>query len=411
MACVSRLRYRNEPTFAETLFAHRDFPFLIAVKIDVQRRGVHYTRRAMEAVDPTVHQVYAWEGVHYPHSLLLRDGTTILAYPQPRDREPYDVDFIDGRFVLIDDGAVVEEVEVWRKPLYYDKKTRSGLPMREVVSARPQRLDIFASSFCHFAHVDDQGCQFCPLPHHHSQLREAYDLPTRLKPEDVKECIAEALKEPGRFTNIHITGGSVIKGHDMLDAELDYYIKLLRAIGELFAAPRFPSQLLASPFSEKQLIRLREETGLGSYTSNIEVLDEQRFNWICPGKAHHIGYREWKDRLVRAVDIFGRGNVGTGIVGGVETAAPHGFVSEDEALRATLDEAEDLARQGVTTVHTVWAPQKGSKFHDLKAPSLDYFIRLARGLQDIRARHGLSVDFDDYRRCGNHPDSDLARLQ
>ncbi|PPQ36835.1 hypothetical protein SAMN06265338_11639 [Rhodoblastus acidophilus] len=411
MVCVSRIPRRDEATFAEVLGAHPDFPRLIAIKIDVQRRGLHYTRRAMAAVDPTRHQIYMWEGVAYPHSMLLRDGTTILAYPQPRDRNPYDVDFIDGAFVLIDAGQVVETVELWPKPLYYDKKTSSGLPMKEVVSARPQRLDIFASSFCHFAHVDDQGCQFCPLPHHHSQLREAYDLPTRLKPEDVKECIAEALKEPGRFTNIHITGGSVIKGREMLDAELDYYIKLLRAIGEVFATPRFPSQLLASPFSEKQLIRLREETGLGSYTSNIEVLDEQRFNWICPGKAHHIGYREWKDRLVRAVDIFGRGNVNTGIVGGVETAAPHGFPSEAEALRATLDEAEDLAQKGVTTVHTVWAPQKGSKFSELRSPSLDYFIRLASGLQEIRARHGLSVDFDDYRRCGNHPDSDLARLQ
>ena len=55
-------------------------------------------------------------------------------------------------------------------------------------------------------------------------------------------------------------------------------------------------------------------------------------------------------------------------------------------------------------------PRPGSAFKDQKAPSLDYFIRLAQGLQDIRASHGLKVDFDDYRRCGNHPNSDLARL-
>ena len=32
------------------------------------------------------------------------------------------------------------------------------------------------------------------------------------------------------------------------------------------------------------------------------------------------------------------------------------------------------------------------------------------GLRNLRVRYRLSVDFDDYRRCGNHPDSDLARL-
>jgi len=33
------------------------------------------------------------------------------------------------------------------------------------------------------------------------------------------------------------------------------------------------------------LIRLYEQTGLSSYTSDIEVLNEEKFNWICPGKA------------------------------------------------------------------------------------------------------------------------------
>ena len=88
-----------------------------------------------------------------------------------------------------------------------------------------------------------------------------------------------------------------------------------------------------------------------------------------------------------------------------------GFKSEADALASTLSEADWLANKGVTTVYIVWVPRPGSAFKDQRAPSLDYFIRLAQGLQDIRASHGLKVDFDDYRRCGNHPDSDLARLQ
>lgn len=411
MPIALRQKFRDEPSFDEVVAQHPRFPRLVARKIDVQRRGVHYSKRALEAVDPARHQIYTWENVNYPHSLLLRDGGTILVIPQPEERDPYVVDFIDGRFVLLDAGLLVEDVEIWPKPDYYDKKTSSGRLMREVVSARPQRLDIFVTSFCHFFHVDDQGCKFCSLPYHHRQLRSENGLPTRLQASDIRECIVEALKEPGRFANIHITGGSIVKGEDVLDMEVDYYITLLQAIGEAFAATRFPSQLLATAFNERQLTRLREQTGLSSFTADIEVLNEDLFNWICPGKAHWVGYREWQKRLIRAVDIFGRGNVGTGIVGGVETASPHGFRTEYDALRSTLDEAEFLAQNGVTTVHTVWAPQIGSQFYHLKAPSLDYFIRLARGLQDIREKYGLSVDFDDFRRCGNHPDTDLARLQ
>ena len=98
------------------------------------------------------------------------------------------------------------------------------------------------------------------------------------------------------------------------------------------------------------------------------------------------------------------------MVGGVELAKPNGFTSEDDALKSTLEEAEDLASHGVTTVYIVWVPRPGSAFRDQTNPSLDYYIRLARGLHDLRVRYHLRADFDDYRRCGNHPDTDLSRL-
>ncbi len=418
MVAVLKKSYRNERSFDEVLGEHPAFPRLVALKIDAQRRGVAYTERAQAAVDPLIHQLrspYIFgsrDGVikPLPESLLLRDGTTILTDPTPEDQDPYIVDHIDGRFVLVDDGKVVEEVDLWPKPAYYDKQTRTGLPMSHIVSARPQRLNVFQSSFCYFW-AENEGCKFCDIVTHTKQQREELGVPNRLRPQDVKETVAEALKEPGRFTSLCLTAGSVIKGDTLFDREVEFYIELLQAIGENFKTKKFPSQLIASAFNEKQLARLYEETGLTSYTSDLEVLNEQMFNWICPGKAKWVGYKEWRERLVRAVDIFGRGNVNTGIVGGVEMAQPHGFKTEKEALASTLEEAEYLAERGVSTVYIVWVPRPGSDLRGQKAPSLDYFIRLAQGLQDLRSKYGLRIDFDDYRRCGNHPDTDLARLQ
>ena len=417
MVALLKTRYREEPSFDETLANHPRFPRLIALKIDAQRRGVRYTARAEAAVDPALHQLrspYIFgsrDGAikPLPESLLLRDGTTILADPTPAEQDPYVVDYVDGRFVLTDGGRLLEDVDLWPKPAYYDKNTSSGLPMSHIVSARPQRLNVFQSSFCYFW-AEDKGCKFCDIVTHTKQQRDELGVPNRLRPNDVKETIAEALKEPGRFTSLCLTAGSVIKGDALFDREVDFYIELLQAIGENFTTKKFPSQLIASAFNEKQLRRLYEETGLTSYTSDLEVLNEELFNWICPGKAKWVGYQEWRERLVRAVDIFGRGNVGTGIVGGVELARPHGFTNEQDALESTLAEAEYLAERGVSTVYIVWVPRPGSDFKGQQAPSLDYFIRLAQGLQDLRVKYGLTIDFDDYRRCGNHPDTDLARL-
>lgn len=407
----------RELSFKEVIEKYPQVPRLIILKTDVQRRGVHYTDRALSVLDESIYQLrspYIFgsrdaQVTSGPESLLLRDGTSIIADSTPIDKNPYTVDLVDGKTVLVDNGEVLEEVEYWSKPDYYNKKTSTGIPMSFIASARPQRLNIFQSGFCHFW-ANDKGCRYCDIVSHFKQQREELGIPPKLNSRDVAETIKEAVKEPGRFTGICLTAGSNTRGKEPFDEEVEYYIEILQAIGENFATQKFPSQLIATAFTEKQLARLYEETGLMSYTSDLEVLNEELFNWICPGKAEWVGYQEWKNRLIRAVDIFGRGNVSTGIVGGVELAKPNGFTSEDDALKSTLEEVEYLAGHGVNTVYIVWVPKPGSSFRDQQNPSLEYFVRLTKGIHEIRAKYNLSIDYDDYRRCGNHPDSDLARL-
>lgn len=416
----TQLLRKHDSGLQDVLALHPDFPPLIGLKIDVQRRGVHYTERALASVDPAIHQLRSANifgtrdkvlRPQLPDSLLLRDGTSIVVDPAPLDRDPYHVDFIDGAFYLVDAGEVLEEVDLWHKPSFYDKTTNSGIPMNLVAQARPQRINIFLSGFCYFWADGVGGCKFCDIVNFNKQQKEVFvGRPNRPRVADIAETVKEALKERGRFTTFCITGGSVLNGEELFDLEVSHYIETLQAIGENFTTRKFPSQIVASAFNERQLERLYAETGLSSYTTDLEVLDEHLFDWVCPGKAEHVGYKEWRSRLIRAVDIFGRGNVNTGIVGGIELARPHGRKTEAEGLAATLDEAEYLAEHGVSTIHTVWVPRPGSVFHDQQAPSLDYYIRLAKGLHGLRVKYGLGVDFDDYRRCGNHPDTDLARL-
>jgi hypothetical protein len=410
-------RRRDEPSLDQVCASHPDVPRLVVVKTDVQRRGVYYTDAALRQLDPERHQT---TGTHIfgardgqtaarPESLLLRDGSSIVTTPTPLDQDPYVVDVVDGVLALTDSGRPVEEVEYWPRPDFYGKSTRSGLPMRVVVSARPQRLNVFPYRHCHFWN-EGEGCLFCDIV---PQLRKGKDdlgIPARLDPEDVRETIAEAVKEPGRFVGLCLTAGSNTRGAAPFDEEVDYYVKILQAIGASFETTKFPSQLIGTAFTEAQLERLHRETGLMAYTADIEVLDERLFEWICPGKARWIGYREWKRRLVAAVKIFGRGRVNTGIVAGVELARPHGFATEEEALRRVLGEAEELAAEGVSTVFIVWSPRPSSALGDQRNASLDYYVRLAKGLHGLRVKYRIPVEFDDYRHCGNHPDTDLSRL-
>lgn len=407
----------HELTFSEVVAKHPDVPRLIILKTDVQRRGVFYTERALSVLDEKRHSV---TGTHIfgsrdgriaarPESLLLRDGTSIITTPTPLEEDPYVVDLVDGKPFLLGRGEPIEEVEYWPAPAYYGKLSSSGVPMKNIVSARPQRLNIFPYRYCTFWN-NGKGCTFCDIVCQLKKGKEELKIPARLDPAEVAEVVGEALKEPGRFSAVFLTSGSITTGKAPFDAEVDYYIEILSEVGSHFRVPKFPSQLIGTAFSEEQLERLYRETGLMSYTADIEVLDEELFNRHCPGKAEWIGYWEWKRRLVAAVGIFGRGRVNTGIVAGVELAKPHGFASEDEALARTLEQAEELASQGVSTVFIVWSPRPGTPLGNQKNASLDYYVRLARGLHQLRVKYRLAIDHDDYRRCGNHPDTDLSRL-
>jgi hypothetical protein len=91
-------------------------------------------------------------------------------------------------------------------------------------------------------------------------------------------------------------------------------------------------------------------------------------------------------------------------------AEPHGFKTVDEALKSNFDGCEFLAKRGVAMMSLVWRPARASLFRGQKQPPLDYYARLVKGLHDIRSAYGLKVHSDDYKHCGNHPDSDLSRI-
>jgi biotin synthase-related radical SAM superfamily protein len=406
----------KELSFSEVAEKYPNFPKLIMLKTDIHRRGVYYTQDAVNAVDISKHQL---GGTHIfgtrdgkltkrPEAFVLRDGTSVLSTPTPLENNPYVVDLIDGKLFVTDNGEALEEIFYWDKPNYYDKKTSSGALMQNIVNARPQRLYLIPNRYCHFW-SEDNGCKFCDIVNNLKRQKDEIDMQTRIKPKDVQETIKEALKEKGRFSAICLTSGSDFRGEKAFDKEIDYYIEILQAIGENFSSKKFPSQLICSAATKEQLKRLYDNTGISSLTMDIEILNENIFNEVCPGKAKWVGYKEWKKRLIDAVDIFGEGRVNTGIVSGVELVQPFGFKSEDEALEAVLKEADELASYGVSSVNMVWVPRPNTYLANEKNASLEYYVRLSQGLQEIRRKHKIEIDFDDYRRCGNHPDSDLAR--
>jgi hypothetical protein len=412
-----------EMSFHDAVRAYPYVPPMIILKIDMLRRGIVYTKNAVEHVDPQVYMtnrryIFNEDTGSTPVSLLLRDGTSVNIgggevenagnIGLQNGRTPYVIDYADGKFAITDEGEILEETDFWRKPEYYNKTTNNGLPMWQVVSARPQKLDISVNNLCHFWDKPGGGCKYCVAGGMYEKTKDIRS--TILKADDVRETVAEAIRQEGGFSTIMFTGGSILSGQELFDDEVELYIELICAAGDNFNEGRFPSFLVGSAFSVKQLARIYTKTKLMSYTADIEVLNEECFNWICPGKAEFIGYKTWKERLYRAVDIFGKGNVSTGLVNGVEMAKPKGFASEKEALPAVFEEMDEITSHGVSLAAGVWGIGALSILKNQVNPSLDYYIQVFRESDRLHQKYGIPVYNEDYRRCGSHPNMDLARL-
>ena len=96
-------------------------------------------------------------------------------------------------------------------------------------------------------------------------------------------------------------------------------------------------------------------------------------------------------------------------MGGAELAGEGAVPSVDDALARNVEACEWFAERGVTCLSVIWRPHRRSVLGWVPMPPIDYYVRLAREFHAVRARHGLVAFEDDYKACGNHPDSDLER--
>jgi hypothetical protein len=400
-------------------------PFVI-LKQSVRLHGASLTDKALDRLQGSVYSYSSTQNLHTEHEIqqtgralpgpiILRDGSTAAVSFEEEFANPYLVDWDGENFILLDGDEFIDTIDFVPRPQYVGKKTSRGVPMETIAEARTQYMFITTYAHCHLWDTGEQ-CRYCMFFTDTKGLRqeisrsglEKIKKNSAVDPEDIYETVKEALKERGRFSGIHFTAGMDYNGEELFDDEVNRYIDAIRAAGRNFRA-RFPSFLTAPAYSKKQLKRIHDETLLSAYAAHIEVWDERISKWICPGKNKFPGREEWIRRTFDAVEIFGVGNVYSQIVAGVELARPHGFKTIDEALDSNFRACEYYAKNGVIFVATFWRPHKFSTLGKQPSPPLEYYVRLARGLHDIRKSYGLSADQDDYKHCSNHADTDMER--
>lgn len=379
-------------------------PRSIVLKADVLREGVRYTdelTRIGKWALPQIHFIFEWDHdeVHrkedvvegwitVPQTFCLPDGTNVLI--KLDSDSPYEIHYQgDGRYTLDRDGTLIEEVFFTPRPQWFTKRTRDNSLMCKVAGGNGECVfSVLNLSFCQYFSSGDQ-CRFCTIVPTQDKNRElGMGKHTARDLDRILETFDTAAAE-GAIQHFCLSGGG------MLDRgqEAAYFSQLVTALRQAAGYQGQPFLIASQALDEDDARRLYDAgEGTIQLSYPLEVWDERLFSIICPGKAKHVGRTRWLDAMCRAVEIFGRGNVGTNLVAGVETAAPDGFAHEEQAQESTLEGFAWLCRHDIRPSFSPWTVAPGSLWEDKATPGTDYSLRLGIELYNLQKKHDLTYD-------------------
>ena len=401
----------------ELLNKFSDIPRSVVLKTDLLRLGVKHTPILKEIGTwsrPQTHSVYEFdhEDVHtkddttegwvnIPCEFRFSDGTSTMLIVDTKS--PYEIRGEDGKHMLYLGENPIEEVIFCPRPTWYMKKTSHGTLMSTVGYQVGDCITVICVNHCEYFNTDD-ACGFCCLNPTTDRSRElGIDRTIARTVDDFVETYAEASKETCHIT---LSGGGLIDRKK----EAGRHIRMLTALRD---AGYRPDELMTvvQALEEEDTRRLYDLGVATCIAFDMEVWQGDMWPIIVPGKSKFVGRDRWINCLIKAVEIFGRGNVMTNFVAGCEMVPPHGFKDVDEAVNSTLDGFEWLVQRGITPHFTCWSNNPGSKLANVELPPTEYYLKLGIGHHKLLIKYDLSLPKARCHDCSsNAPGYDFQRL-
>lgn len=286
-----------------------------------------------------------------------------------------DVDENENLVAFFDDKRV-ENVEIHfvKEPEYYSKKLKNGESIKKYVSACGlDELNIIPWKGCAIS----RGCRFCGInnfvtkedlsAHKISRNKNEWHDNSNQYLDNLEEAVSIAVKSECYKEHAHVI---LIAGNlddNSLDFEAEVFAKITERINPIIRdISKEGVVVVITPPNNYELISRLKDAGVSKIVFNLEAITEQGFEKYCPGKAN-LGYQFFTERLKYAIDVFGKGNVWTNLVFGLEN-------KED-----TLEKCDLLTQDGVVISANVLHLDKGN-FLDCNVPEvydvIDFYYRL-----------------------------------
>lgn len=371
----------------------------ILIKISLLFSGIRFTPELEEAGKWALpnYQPYRFskeerldrkeDYVNIPYLMLLNK---LLIRVKINNNSPYKILRENGDYVLYCDEEPIEKIVFQKKPDWFSRKIQDGTPVPKLgLSQHGDMLIVNASPGCeYFLHQDEDNgnyrCRFCFYGVPNPNMPTLGQPKTLIKEEDLRR-LAEAVSIASKEINhIYLVAGSMAD----IQEEAERYIQIAEVINQ--AVDGNVNICCGSSALPKGASLELKQQGVGAVCFNLEIWDKDLWGEICPGKSKFVGRENWLRGLTDAVEVFGRGNVMSAFVSGIEVLPPYGY-STQKALDSSLEGAEWLLQNGVISLFTLYWPKDPTEFEKNSDAIHDYFLELSNGYHKLRKQYKLDI--------------------
>lgn len=367
-----------------------DFPLDIFIDEDNYGIGTKYSEsiNAMFSQDKESHK-----GVQFPACFITPKGHYQVRIRWNRTSR-YKLIHENGRFDIIDkdsEKVIYEDLKFRRRADYYKDKTSDGTQMRYV--AQDNGLGVIFICYSNECSLKDKGedCLFCNINATKATYGEdiAWKTPAQIG-ETVKRAYADG------YNHLTVSGGFIPERR-----EVEYYLDVAETISDYLDGETFHGTVCVGAPEDFSVFEKYKEAGFSSIATNMEVWNANLFDYYCPGKSKHSGgHDRWLAALKKEVDVFGRYNVRSTFVAGLETKD------------SLLEGISYLAENGVIGNPSQWYVNVGSQLEGHRTPQPEWHWEVQERTAEIYINNGIS--WDQFRNATADPDTvahDLFRLK
>lgn len=279
---------------------------LIKLKAELICKGIKINETSEKVYDME-HKTKIKRTSNMGLQLLLADDMIVSVPYNENSTSKYYLYEKENKTFLTDDHLVVEVKPFpFTSPLWYDEKLENGEYVSNYIQKEGKDVLIcsITESCCYFS--KSEQCAFCAL--NGKMNSNKHD---RIK--SIIEALVLILKKDDSVKSINLTGGNLYTS----DKGALQYISILKAVR---AISNIPVVVEISPPDDLQVLEELKEAGATAIELNLEIWDEKIRKMMMPGKAkitRDYYIKSWK----KSVELFGKGNVGSAIIIGLESSA------------------------------------------------------------------------------------------